>query len=172
MDGRAELIAVVRGAPNEEIQALFGTLAELWRPQLRLAGVVAESHELPDRFCQAGFLRNLPDGARYSIFHDLGPGAAACHLDGTGADAAAQAVQRDIAAGCDLVLLSRFGKLEAAGNGLAGAFRAALRVRLPLLTSVSPAHDSAWREFAGREFVVLPPDRAAIDRWRRKLQLS
>ena len=33
--------------------------------------------------------------------------------------AAAAAVQSDIVAGCDLVLLNKFGKLEIAGDGLA-----------------------------------------------------
>jgi hypothetical protein len=61
-----------------------------------------------------------------------------CHLDGAGALSAAVAVRRDIAAGCELVLLNKFGKLEAAGEGLAGAFKAALDARIPLVTSVSP----------------------------------
>jgi hypothetical protein len=172
VDERAKIVAVVRGASNAEIQVIFLKLADAWRPDVRLAGVVAESHGLPDRFCQAGFLRNLTNGARFSIFNDLGPGVPACHLDGVGAVAAGEAVQRDIAAGCDLILLNKFGKLEAAGDGLAGAFRAALVARLPLLTSVSPAHDPAWRRFADVEFNVLPADPAAIDRWRRAVQMS
>ena len=164
MDDPEKTIAVVRGASTAEIETIFRTLVDQWRPHVHLAGLVAESHGLPDRFCQAGFLRNVATGARFSIFHDLGPGAAACHLDGTGAIAAAAAAQRDIAAGCDLVILSKFGKLEVAGDGLTGAFRAAINARTPLLTSVSPTHDRAWRRFLGREFVVLP---AALSHNRR-----
>jgi hypothetical protein len=131
-----------------------------------LAGVVAESHGLADRFCQAGYLRSLATQARFSIFEDLGPGTAACHLDGGGAVAAAAAIQRDIEAGCDFVILNKFGKLEASGDDLAGAFGAAITAGLPLLTSVSPAHDGAWRQFTSREFAILPADPTAIDRWR------
>lgn len=167
-----QTIAVVRGAPNAEIQAIFRTLVDVWKRELRLAGVIAEDHGLPDRFCQAGYLRSLATGERFSIFQDQSPGTATCHLDGDGAVAAAMAVQRDIARGCDLVVLSKFGKLEADGNGLAGAFRAALTARLPLLVSVSPAHDAAWRQFADREFAVLPADGTAIDLWRHALQLT
>jgi hypothetical protein len=170
MEDTTKIIAVVRGASNAEIQAIFRELADKWRPDVRLAGLVAENHGLADRHCQAGYLRNLTTGARFSIFHDLGPGAAACHLDGTGAVAAAAGVQSDIAAGCDLVLLNKFGRLEAAGGGLASAFRAAITQGLPLLTSVSPAHDEAWRRFADREFSVLPADPAAIDVWRHAVQ--
>jgi drug/metabolite transporter (DMT)-like permease len=170
MNQPAPTIAVVRGASNAEIQDLFRTLAERWQPELRLAGVVAESHGLADRFCEAGYLRNLATGARFSIFHDLGPRTAECHLDGVGVAAAAAAVQDDIAAGCDLVVLNKFGQLEATGVGLADAFLAAVATHLPLLTSVSPAHDQAWRQFAGRQYEVLPADLAAIDLWRRTIQ--
>ena len=88
-----------------------------------------------------------------------------CHLDGAGALSAAGAVRRDIAAGCELVLLNKFGKLEAAGEGLAGAFKAALESRIPLLTSVSPALEDAWKRFTGRPFVILPADPIEIDAW-------
>ena len=170
MEDTTKIIGVVRGASNLEIQAIFRALADKWRPDVRLAGLVAENHGLVDRHCQAGYLRNLTTGARFSIFHDLGPGAAMCHLDGTGAVAAAASVQSDIAAGCDLVLLNKFGKLEAAGDGLANAFRAVITSGLPLLTSVSPAHDNAWRRFLDQEFAVLPADPAAIDLWRHAVQ--
>src|SRR5215469_18804074 len=101
MEDSTEIIAVVRGASNVEVQVIFRALADEWRSDVRLAGLVAENHGLPDRHCQAGYLRNLTTGARFSIFQDLGPDAAMCHLDGTGAVAAAAGVQSDIAAGCD-----------------------------------------------------------------------
>jgi uncharacterized protein DUF2478 len=170
MEDITKIIAVVRGASNAEIQAIFRGLADKWRPYVHLAGLVAENHGLADRHCRAGYLRNLMTGARFSIFHDLGPDADMCHLDGVGAVAAAATMQSDIAAGCDLVLLNKFGKLEIAGDGLASAFRAAITAGLPLLTSVSPAHDEAWRRFVDQEFAVLPPDPAAIDLWRHAVQ--
>ena len=46
---------------------------------------------------------------------------------------AAAAVRRDIAAGCDLVVLSKFGKLEAGGGGLRDAFGAAIEAGVPVL---------------------------------------
>jgi hypothetical protein len=103
-----KIIAVVRGASNVEVQAIFRGLADKWRPDVRLAGLVAEDHGLAGRHCHAGYLRNLTTGTRFSIFHDLGPGVPMCHLDGIGAVAAAAGVQSDITAGCDLVLLNKF----------------------------------------------------------------
>lgn len=158
-------VAVVDGAPGALIQGLFGALAQRRSPALRIAGVVAEDHGLPDRYCSAGYLRRIPGGERYSIFADLGPGSAACQLDGEGAIAAAEAVRRDIAAGCDLVVLSKFGRLEAARGGLWGAFTAAVAARVPLLTSVARPAAEAWAAFAGAVFATLPADPAAVDAW-------
>ncbi len=158
------MIAVVRGAPSATVQQYFRTLVERWTRSIRVIGVIAEDHGLTGRACSAGFLRNIATGERFPIFEDVGPGST-CHLDGRGALSAAEAVQRDIAAGCDLVVLSKFGKLEAAGEGLRDAFTTAIEARIPLLTSVSPARDAAWTAFAAAAFDGLTADLDAIDAW-------
>jgi Protein of unknown function (DUF2478) len=170
MDTTVKPIAVVQGAPGTIVQQIFRDLIEQWRPPARIAGVIAETHGLADRSCSAGFLRNIGTGEQFPIFQDLGPGSTACHLDGGGMLPAAEAVRRDIAAGCDLVLLSKFGKLEAANSGLADAFAAAIEAHVPVLTSVSPAFDAAWAKFAAPLFVALPADPAEIDAWWRAVR--
>lgn len=170
MERIANRTAVVRGSSSAEVQAVFQRLVERWRPTVRLAGLVAEHHGLADRACSAGFLRNVTNGERFSIFQDLGPGSTACHLDGVGALTTSEAVQRDITAGCDLVLLSKFGKLEANGKGLFGAFRTALDAHVPLLTSLSPACEQRWRSLAGDAYTVLPADLGRIGTWWRAVR--
>jgi Protein of unknown function (DUF2478) len=78
---------------------------------------------------------------------------------------AAEAVRQDIARGCDLVLLSKFGKLEAGNSGLVDALTAAMEAHVPVLTSVSPAFEAAWAKFAAPLFVTLPADAVEIDAW-------
>jgi hypothetical protein len=165
MDTIAKTIAVVRGGSSPDVQRVCREFVERWQPSARLVGLIAESHDLPDRACSAGFLRNISSGERFSIFQDLGPGSTACHLYGLGALGASAAVQRDIAAGCDLVVLSKFGKLEADGQGLFHAFKAAIDARVPLLTSLPPVFEAAWTALAGRSFAVLPADAAQVDAW-------
>lgn len=165
MDEPVKRIAVVQGAPGAAVQALFLTLAERWQPSARIAGVIAESHGLADRACSAGFLRSLGSDERFPIFQDLGPGSTACHLEGAGALSAADAVRRDIDRGCDLVVLSKFGKLEAGGKGLRDAFAAAIEAGVPILTSVSPAVEATWEAFAAPLFVTLPADADRIEAW-------
>jgi hypothetical protein len=158
-------IAVVRGASNATIQDIFQSLADRWSRSARVAGVLAEHHGLVDRACSAGFLRSILTGERFPMFQDLGPGSTACHLDGRAVLSATEAVRRDIAAGCDLVLLNKFGKLEAANSGLADAFRAAIEADVPVLTSLSPAWEAAWKIFAAPLFVTLRADPVEIDAW-------
>jgi hypothetical protein len=169
MASSSQTIAAVRNAPNEIVQDMFRTLVERWRGSARIAGVIAEGHGLPGRACNAGFLRHVGTGERFPIFQDLGPGSTACHLEGAGALTAARAVQRDIAAGCDLVVLSKFGKLEAGGKGLRDAFVSAMEAHIPLLTSVSAALEEAWARFAGPSSVIVSADTTEIDAWWRSV---
>lgn len=158
-------IAVVQGAPSAEVQQLFRTLIDRWRPLARLAGVTAEDHGLPDRACTAGYLVGVTSGERFQIFQDLGAGSKGCHLAGDGAVSAAQAVCRDIATGCDLVVLSKFGNLEKKGSGLRDAFNAAIEAGVPVLTSVSPAYRAAWEAYAAPLSIIMPPDAERIEAW-------
>ena len=158
-------IAVVQGAPTAEVQLVFRTLVDRWQPSARIAGVIAEEHGLPDRACTAGYLRSLTDRDRFQIFQDRGPGAKGCQLSGAGALSAAQAVRRDIAAGCDLVVLSKFGTLEKKGGGLRDAFTASIEAGIAVLTSVSPDHMAAWETFAPSLSVVMPLDGEQIEAW-------
>jgi hypothetical protein len=158
-------IAVVQGAPSAEVQALFRSLVDRWQPPAHIAGVIAEDHGLPDRACTAGYLVSLTNSERFQIFHDLGPGSKKCQLAGAGALAAAESVRRDIAAGCDLVVLSKFGALEKKGGGLRDAFTAAIEAGIPVLTSVSPAYMAAWENFTASLSATMPLDPERIEAW-------
>ena len=165
MRSPVKMIAVVQEAPNATVQDTFRTLVDRWGTSARVAGVLAETHGLAERVCSAGYLRNVYTGERFSIFQDFGPGSTSCHLDECGVLAATEAVRRDISVGCDLVVLSKFGKLEASGTGLLNAFNAAIDANVPVLTSVSPAYEQTWVRFAGPSFVVLAADPLKIDEW-------
>jgi hypothetical protein len=162
-------IAVVLG-PGPVVQVLFRTLAERWQGEARVVGAIAEDHGLPDRACSAGYLRRLADGARYPIFQDLGRGSQACHLAGDGAVEAAAAVRKDIEAGCDLVILSKFGKLEAGGGGLRDAFVAAIEAGVPVLTTVARSQAAPWNDFAGPLAATMAADAGEIEAWWRSVR--
>ena len=160
-------IAVVTGASTEEVQALLAAIA--LRVGGRVAGVVEENPDAAARGRGGAKLRSLRTGQDFPIFQDLGPSSLACRLDAGGVVAACAQVEQDIAAGCDLVVLSKFAKLESERSGLMPAFAAAMAAHVPILTSVSPKFAEAWDRFADPLFVVLPAREAAVMDWWRGL---
>jgi hypothetical protein len=163
-------VAVVQGVPSTVAQDVFRAIVGRWRPRLRIAGVIEERDGVTEgRTCRAGMLRSIGDGALYPMFEKLPPGAAACDIQDARVTGAAAAVLADNAAGCDLVVLSKFGKLEASGGGLMAAFGAAVAADIPLLTYASPADRAAWAGFTAPPAVVLPAEVGAVDEWLRAL---
>lgn len=169
MTSAAGRIATIVGADTAITQALFAASAAAWRAEgAKVVGVVSEAHDLPDRTCTAGFLRDIASERRYPIYRESAPSGTSCHLDAAGVEAACAAVREGIGTS-DAVILSKFGKLEAQQRGLADAFAAAIGAGKPLLTTVSEKHRDAWQAMAP-DAVVLPADPAAIEDWWRAVR--
>lgn len=157
-------IATLGGADGPTLQALLAASVAEWKAAgLRIAAIIAEAHNLPDRTCSAGFLRDVASGQAYSMFLEAPPSGTSCHLDATGVDDACAAILGQIL-DSDVVVLSKFGKLEAAGGGLAPAFTAAFAAGKPVLTTVSDLHRDAWHRLAP-DAIRLPADMTAIRDW-------
>lgn len=134
---------------------------------LRVAGVIEQAVKDDANLCGALDLLDLATGERIPITQNLGSGSIACNLDPSGLVCACAAAQSAILSGADLVVLSKFGKLEAAGGGLCDAFAAALLADLPVLTTVRPIMRDAWRGFSGDFSCDLPAEAAALEGWWR-----
>jgi len=160
-------IGVVQGAPSTVVQSLLGAFVSELPGSVRAAGVIEDLTGVADEACAVGSLRSVRDGRTFSIALDLGPGSTGCKVDGGGIATACEAVCRDIEAGCGLVILSKWGKVEADRSGLADAFATAIDAGVPILTSVAPKFMSAWEAFAAPMYVVLPPDLASLQNWWR-----
>lgn len=157
-------IATVIGPDSQAIQTLFEAQANEWRSaNVKVVGLIAEAHALPDRSCAAGFLRDLASEARFAMYLETPPSNTSCHLDGDGVDAACMALLGQIETS-DVVILSKFGKLEGLGGGLRPAFEAAAAAGKPILTTVSEKHRAAWADFTGGTTMIADrPD--AIRAW-------
>lgn len=161
----AKPIAVLQGAESAAIQQLLAEFWTSWHKRTRIVGVIEDP--LGDSCgCAPGHLRNLTGGRSFPIFQDLGPGSTGCSLDGGSLVEAGEQVRRDIAGGCDLVMLSKFGKFEAEnGSGLLPAFVAAIEAGVPVLTSVAPKFMAAWDRFAESYYIAVAAERRAIETW-------
>lgn len=162
-------IAIIEGTDSASAQVLFADAVSRWQARgLRVAGIVEETHGVEGRTCNAGVLRDVTSGRSYSIFLTTQPVDTSCHLDARGAEGACADVLPQIAA-CDLVVLSKFGKLEAGHEGLFGAFVAAFEAGKPILTTVSERYRANWAGFAPDAERLEPTD-AALDAWWQRVR--
>jgi nucleoside-triphosphatase THEP1 len=77
----------------------------------------------------------------------------------------ARTIEAAIEEGGDLVIVNRFGKLEAAGRGLIRLIKQAVDADIPVITAV-PAHRfAAWVKYSNGMSVRLPCRRDAVDGW-------
>ncbi|MBS7537788.1 DUF2478 domain-containing protein [Ancylobacter lacus] len=159
-------VIALQGAPSPTIQRALADFAARRRASgWRVAGLVEEQLGPPGSGCTGQGLRDLTTGAVFPIDQDLGRDSTACHLDSSGVAAACMAALSAIEAGCDLVVISKFGKLEAARGGLIDAFRAAVEREVPVLTAVAPALAAPWQAFAGEMAAIAAPDETALEAW-------
>jgi nucleoside-triphosphatase THEP1 len=162
----APRIAALRGAPTTAMQTLLDEFAQRRaRDGLRVAGVVEDSDCAHDGACKKFSVRDLLSGETISISQDLGRGSTACNLDPAALVRACGRIETAISEGADIVVLSKFGKLEAARSGLADAFRAAIEADIPVLTVVSPAAAEEWENFAAPLFQFVDPSCEALEFW-------
>lgn len=162
------IAAVINDETQVDAQVLLAHAAEAAGALgLKVAGVIAEEHGLPDRSCAAGILRDVASGQGHVIYLPETPADTSCHLDPAGVEAACAEVL-DLLPQADLVILSKFGKLEAAGSGLFRAFAAAIATDKPVLTSVSARHRASFGEHAPEAAYLNGGDDAVAD-WLRSL---
>lgn len=169
-------IAALPGEPSAQAQALIADFARLRAESgARVAGVT-QARLLDETTGRSRIvLRDVTDAALYAISQDLGAGSVACNLDSSELALACAAIERRVAAGVDLVVISKFSKQEASGGGLSDAFRAAMIAKVPVVTAVSPHFIDEWRQFAGPLAEFLAHDLAALSAWwerARKARLT
>src|SRR5262249_28099634 len=120
------LIGAVRGATTADIQKLLAAFAERRRRDgCRVAGAMEWPATVGACLCGPLALKDLASGALFPVTLNLGPGSSACRLDAAGLAEACQSVLRAISQEADLVVLSKFGKVETEGSGFLDAFNAA-----------------------------------------------
>lgn len=152
------------GADSAAVQDVFAPLTAAWRIQgVNVVGVVGEPHDLQGRTCGAGILARHCFRCTPPIYRETAPAYTSCHIDEKGVERAAAAVVEQVLA-ADPIVLSKFGKLESMGLGLATVFDRAIAAGKSLLTSVADKHHAAWLSFAPDARPVML-DEAAINAW-------
>jgi hypothetical protein len=164
--GQEPLIGAVRGTATAEIQKLLLAFAEqLSGEGLRVAGAIEVPAPAGACLCGPLALKDLTSGALFPVTLNLGSGSAACKLDAAGLAGACHSVLQAVYQGADLVVLSKFGKVEAEGGGLLEVFNAAAGARIPCLTGVAPAYAAPFLRYAGGYSEWIGADADSLERW-------
>lgn len=110
------------------------------------------------------FLRDVWTQEDYLVSQPMGSLSKACRADPQGFARATVVMRRALQERPDLVVLNRFGKLEAEGGGMSAELLALMAEGVPVLTAVAPAYRGAWTSFSGGA-TLLPVDDAVVRHW-------
>ncbi len=164
-DARPLLAAVALEADAHVEGFLLPLVAVLREQGWAIGGMTAPFDEFHDECHRAMHLEDLSSGERIKISQDLGCAAGACALDHAQLVRAGRFITQALARPVDLVVVNKFGKLEAAGEGLRAELIEAMEAGIPLLTTVKPAVVDAWKDFVGEYGTLLRADHADVIAW-------
>ncbi len=168
----AAAAAAILESGEAGIDARFAAFVERQREAgLVVEGVVMTFPEGRTHCKGAMVLVDVRGGEAFTISQDLGAGSTACRLDPRGVAAASRVLREARARGAELVVVNRFGGLEAAGSGFAQELLELMTEGTPVLTIVAQRHLDAWRRFSG-DAPVLPDDPAAWAAWLAGVRAS
>jgi hypothetical protein len=145
---------------------LFASVsAELENAGISLAGVIQRDEPMLVHSRCAMTLEELGSGQRIPISEYRGAGARGCRLDVSGLLVAAVAVSESLSRMPGLLVINKFGKIEAEGGGLRDTFVEAFNNGIPILIGVPARNLDSWRAFAGEHAVEFGPDGVGLADW-------
>lgn len=163
-------LAAIVYANDEYPDAIFKWIVSECRSRnLVLSGVLQHpACEGSDRRCDV-LLEDLASGYRTPLFDDRGAGARGCRLDVAALIDASMKVERSLDNGPALLVLNKFGKVEADGGGMCGLMAKALERGIPAIIGVPARNLDAWRNFSGEFSAELSENADEIRKWLREL---
>jgi len=155
--------AAQHGAVDDTLRVVAASLKRAGR---RLAGVVQEPPGMVGGHPCDGDLVDLRTGERGPIHQALGSGSTGCRLDPDALETMVAAVERGMAVQRpDLLIVNRFGKVEAAGRGFCPVIATAFDLSVPVIVGVNDLNRPAFDDFAGGIAVALPDRPSAVLEW-------
>ena len=148
-------------------RVIANAIAPLQERGVPLAGALqVEAERMPGRHPCDMLLMDLASGDVSAIAEYRGKHAAGCRLDVGLLTDIGEAVSSSLHDGeARLLVVNKFGKIEADGGGLRGAIADAVDLGIPVLVGVPARNLDSWRAFAGPLADELPVELAAVAAW-------
>ncbi len=155
--------AVQPAAIDDTLRTVASSLKRAGR---RLAGVVQEPAGTVDGHPCDGDLIDLFSGRHAPIHQALGSGSIGCRLDANALETMVAVVERGMAVQRpELLIVNRFGKIEATGRGFCPVIAQALDLAIPVIVGVNDLNRPAFDDFAEGIAVELPDRPSAVLEW-------
>ena len=148
-------------------QAMARALEPMREAGIQLAGVLQRAADaLPGRHPCDLLIEDLASGEVVALAEHRGKEARGCRLDVGLLTEVAEAVLTSLQTESPrLLVVNKFGKIEADGGGMRDVIAEAVGLGIPVLVGVPARNLDRWRAFAGPLAVELPDDDAALDHW-------
>jgi len=161
------IAAIVHEGKGSADAPLLEFVQQLQSQGLTVRGLVPGPQSDPND-CATRTVLDLDLGTVYPIGQSLGKESKACCLDPGALLVAGAVLRRAAETRADLVIVNRFGVLEADGGGFSAEMLELITKGYPVLTVVSPPYLDAWRTFTGGMAAELPPEADAIMTWFKR----
>ncbi|MBD9374194.1 DUF2478 domain-containing protein [Rhizobium sp. ARZ01] len=169
MDNELPLLAAIRAEKDHSVDDLLKAAADaLIADGGRVAGFLQRESTGEGECCGRIELQEIATGASFVISQALGSGARGCRLDPQALAAVAGPLHSSLDGEPDLLILNRFGKGEAEGQGFRAAIEEACARGIPVLTAVREGYVESWLAFAGELGILLLPTQASVVDWVRR----
>jgi nucleoside-triphosphatase THEP1 len=160
-------ITAIVYSPGASIDSLVRELAEhLRRRGVRMAGFIQLNEPRGHGPRCDMTLQELSSGQRLAISEYRGREARGCMLDVAELVRGCALASAALADHPDLLIVNKFGKIEAGGGGFCSVIAEAIDRGVPVLTTVPTANFEAWQAFAGefaKTFWLVDLPRNAAD---------
>lgn len=163
-EGRLRAAALLDDGSGQAARLLAEAARQQHAAGRRLRGMLMTRDPQGERCSADMWLVDIERGDQYLVSQPLGRDSTACRADPQGFARASVVLRRALADRPDLIVLNRFGALEAEGEGFRAELLEILAHDVPLLTAVKPRHLAAWQDFTGGA-AVLPAEARAVQQW-------
>jgi hypothetical protein len=157
--------AAIEHDGSGDIDALLASVVQAQRLLgRRVCGLLMTYPEGRDSCAGPMVLVDIDKGDAYPVSQPLGRDSRACRADTQGFAHAGRVLRAALAEAPDLVIINRFGSLEAEGGGFAAELLELMSSGVPVLTAVATRHAAAWTLFSGGA-PLLPARAEAVNAW-------
>ena len=123
---------------------------------IAVAGIVQHNKFIRDRTKCDMEVEELASGIVLQLSEDRGKEARGCRLDRGALSEAATLLSASLESSPELVILNKFGKLEAEGRGLRDTLADAVQLGVPIVVGVPYRNIEQWRAFTSRPRRGMP----------------